>query len=67
MSDKIKRPELVSDEHLTFLDALRESSVVNMFGAGSYLEDHFGLDRSGARTILQYWMESFEERHPTGE
>ena len=58
MSDKVERPELVEDEHLTYLDDLRESGDTNMFGAGSYLEDEFGLHRFKARTVLQYWMKS---------
>lgn len=63
----IERPEVVDESHLEYLDELRESSVTNMFGAGSYLEDEFGINRRDARTILMYWMESFNERHPRGE
>ena len=53
------RPDTVSDEHLLFLDALRESGVTNMFGAGHYLIEAFGISRTEARTILAYWMETF--------
>jgi hypothetical protein len=60
----IERPDIVTDEHLEYLDGLRESGVVNMFGAGEYLDRSFNLDRGEAKTILLYWMESFEERHP---
>ncbi len=63
----IDRPEIVNDEHLEYLDGLRESGATNMFGAGSYLEGTFGLNSRDARTILQYWMQSFDERHPIGE
>ena len=58
------RSEIVSDEHLTFLDALRESGVTNMFGAGSYVEREFGLTRHEAKEVVLYWMQSFEDRHP---
>ena len=44
-------------EYFEYLDALRESGVTNMFGAGAYLEDHFGLSRYEARDILKDWME----------
>ena len=43
MTDKVERPDIVTDEHLEYLDDLRESGVTNMFGAGSYLEDNFCL------------------------
>lgn len=54
-----ERPEVVTDEHLEYLDELRESGVTNMFGAGTYLEDEFGLTRDEARTVLTYWMNTF--------
>lgn len=54
------RPEIVLDEHLEFLDALRESGVTNMFGAGSYLRDRFpDLTKETAGRVLSYWMASF--------
>ena len=58
-SVKVERPEVVKDEHLEYLDGLRESGATNMFGAGAYLESRFGLDKNTARTVLQYWMHSF--------
>ena len=54
-----KRPEIVTDEHLGYLDNLRESGVTNMFGAGEYVEQEFSLDRKDAKDILMYWMQSF--------
>jgi len=56
---KDKRPDVCTDEMLEYLDDLRESGVTNMFGAGSYLEDAFGLDRREAKDVLQYWMKTF--------
>ena len=32
----------MNNEYYEYLDALRESGVVNMFGAGTYLQDEFG-------------------------
>jgi hypothetical protein len=61
--NKTQRPAIVSDEHLIYLDNLRESGVTNMFGAGSYVENEFGVSRREAKEILLYWMASFEERH----
>jgi len=59
----MERPEITTDEHLEFLDDLRESGVTNMFGASPYLEREFGLERNDAKQVLTYWIESFEERH----
>ncbi len=61
----IERPEIVEEKHLIFLDVVQGSGVTNMFGAGSYLEEHHDLNRRDASTVLQYWMASYEEReHP---
>ena len=57
------KPEICSEEHLVFLDELRESGAINMFGAGRWLQDEFSLERNEARDILSYWMDSFSERH----
>ena len=55
----VKRDECISDEHLEYLDGLRESGVTNMWGAGAYVEKVFGVDKSTARTIVLYWMDTF--------
>lgn len=47
-----------------FLDNLRESGAINMFGAGPYVQDTFGLDRREARDLVLEWMETFSTRHP---
>ena len=44
------------NEYYGYLNALRDSGVVNMFGAGPYLQEQFGLSRSEARTIVIAWM-----------
>ena len=59
----IERPAIVANEHLDYLDELRESGLTNMFGAGAYLVQEFGVTRAESHTILGYWMQSFEERH----
>jgi hypothetical protein len=46
----------MNNEYYEYLDALRESGVVNMFGAGAYLQDQFGLSRYEAKDILIAWM-----------
>ena len=58
----MEKPEVVEEEHLEYLDDLRESGATNMFGAGTYLQDAFDMDRKDASAILNYWMETFSER-----
>ena len=42
-----------------FLDRLRDSGRINMFGAAPYLEKAFGLSKKEAREVLLQWMKSF--------
>lgn len=54
------RPEFVTDDHLDYLDLLRESGATNMFGARPYLKKEFKIkDDEKAAAILTYWMKSF--------
>ena len=54
-----------TQEHLEFLDGLRETGVTNMFGAASHLRQEFpALGKQDARKVLVEWMESFSKRHP---
>jgi hypothetical protein len=62
-----KKPEGLTDEHLDYLDELRESGFTNIFGARPFLQEDFDLDRDTARAILTYWMNTFGERHPKNE
>lgn len=57
------KPNIVTKEHLEYLDNLRESGVTNMYGVTPYLQNEFYLDKKDARSILMYWMKSFSERH----
>ncbi|MEK9748231.1 MAG: hypothetical protein VW443_04810 [Pseudomonadales bacterium] len=61
-------PEITTDnpfvlEMFEYLDRLRESGKINMFGAGPVMEKAYGLDKSTARKVVARWMETFEERH----
>tara|TARA_E500000318_G_scaffold60618_1_gene56247 strand:- start:284 stop:466 length:183 start_codon:yes stop_codon:yes gene_type:complete len=42
-----------------FLDDLRESGVVNMFGATTDLMNEFDMDKKEARGYLMTWMQNF--------
>ena len=55
----MKRPKCCEDEHLEFLNDLRESGDTNMYGARPYLVAEFDLDERSAAQILAYWMKTF--------
>lgn len=54
-------------KYFTYLDGLRDSSVINMYGAVPYLQREFPElcdDDAWARGVLTAWMDSFKS---TGE
>lgn len=56
---------ITEDEDVfTYLDALRESGITNMWGAAPYIEAQFGVSRKEAIKLLGEWMETFDKRHP---
>jgi len=59
----IEKPEILTDDHLFYLDELRESGITNMFGASSYLVDEFDMCKAESREVLAYWMDTFSDRH----
>lgn len=42
-----------------YLEKLRRSGIVNMYGATPYLMTAFGLTNSEARSILADWMRNY--------
>lgn len=60
MGTILKRAEFVCNEHLEYLDELRESGETNMYGARAYLLKEFPkLNEQDAGDILSYWMQTF--------
>ena len=49
-------------EYFDYLDGLRNSGEVNMFGACPYLQREFEMTRKEASTVLQAWMKQFKEQ-----
>jgi len=47
------------NEYFEFLDALRESGTINMFGAPKVLQDEFGLSKGESFEIFKAWTEKF--------
>ena len=52
-------------EVFEYLDDLRESGITNMFGASSYVQEEFEIDKKESEKLLLEWMRTFSERHPT--
>lgn len=48
-------------EIFRYLDKLRESGIINMLGAGAYLERDCGLSPSDARVVLGQWIDTFSD------
>ena len=46
-------------EMFTFLDDLRESGAINMWGAPKILEEAFDLSSADAKQVFIRWQEQF--------
>lgn len=46
-----------------FLDNLRASGAINMFGAAPVINEHFECGQVKARALLTEWMQTFAQRH----
>ena len=51
----------LSESYKQFLDDLRESGSINMFGAPAVLQQEFGLTRHQAIDIVKTWMKEFKK------
>jgi len=51
------------DQVFAFLDALRDSGKVNMFGAGPYVQEAFDFSRQQAKQYVLAWMKSYNNVH----
>jgi len=56
--------EELKQDVFEYLDELRESGIVNMFGAGAYVMAEFNMTKQEAREYVKDWMHSFTDRHP---
>lgn len=48
-------------KELDYLELLRQSGEINMYGATSYLMEEFNISRQEASKILNFWMNNYEE------
>ena len=49
------------NKYWIYLENLRKSGVVNMFGAGPYLQKAFDLTEPEAKKILVDWMQKYDK------
>lgn len=50
------------EEVFRFLDEIRRTGKINMFGAAEPIQEVYGVSRNEARALLKEWMETFSER-----
>jgi len=56
------RPDFVEDEHLEYLDDLRESGITNRYEAGTLFIKDFPMSYEDVNATVYYWMTNFDER-----
>jgi hypothetical protein len=52
----------MKEKYFNFLDSLRDSGQINMFGAAPYLAELYDLNRYEAKQIVLEWMSTYGER-----
>jgi len=66
MKQKIEWTEELKEQVFRFLDVIRESGSMNMFGSGPVVQEAFDVDRHQAKELVLEWMETFATRHYSG-
>ena len=59
MHQALSETDHTEEEAFNFLLILRDSGVTNMFGAGPYIAQRFGVRTKEANRLLVAWMETF--------
>jgi len=47
-------------EYYQYLETLRQSGITNMYGAATYLEEAYDLDRREGSPILLSWIQNYD-------
>lgn len=50
------------DKYFAYLEELRDSGEINMWGASPYLEKEFGLNRREAKDVFLAWIRTFNKK-----
>jgi|TARA_R100001463_G_scaffold28356_2_gene64933 hypothetical protein len=59
MSTEILIDEQDQENWNVVLDDLRESGIINMFGAPSWLQDNFCVSKKESQQIFNNWTETY--------
>lgn len=59
MCDVLNDNEAKKQYYWNYLEELRRSGIINMYGAVPYLMEEFGLDKQTAKDVLLDWMENY--------
>ena len=62
MSEVVEKLDC-QDQVFAFLNMLRDSGKVNMFGAGPYVQETFDFNRHQAKQYVLAWMKSYSNVH----
>jgi len=62
MSEVVEKLDC-QDQVFAFLNMLRDSGKVNMFGAGPYVQEAFDFNRHQAKQYVLAWMKSYSDVH----
>ena len=57
---KANRAGYQEQEVFKFLDSVRESGAINMFGAGQFISEMFDTDQQESKRLLLAWMKQFQ-------
>jgi len=52
--------DFTQEELFRFLDNLRESGQINMYGAPKVMEQHLGLSSTEAKDVWVAWTETYQ-------
>lgn len=55
--------EALKEGMFEYLDSVRDSGI----DAAPYVQEEFGLTKQEAESVLESWMLTYDERHPSGK
>jgi len=58
---EVRTTTSIEKDTLEFLNILRESGAVNMYGATDYIIEEFNVSRKEAVQMLSLWMKNFNK------
>jgi Cdc6-like AAA superfamily ATPase len=58
--EALNNQETKRQYYWNYLEKLRRSGIINMYGAAPYLAEEFGLNLDEAKNILIDWMKNYD-------